>query len=405
MTGRYDRRVNAWVSWCDLNGLDPWPKDPSEADARLADWLYWRYTALGNGLATLREVAQAVAHGCSARSLEDPRGQQVAELRDAIRRISGEVVERRKIDPITSDDIQSTIIGALIESSAPSPAALKRALALELGHTHGVPTERLFRITPADLVGQSVQVDGRLLEVETPLDVLRDQRALYGSVRLLETLFDGRRLADAPIALHPVVGTGLTESEARWARFGANPAGRRSLLWTTYLLVGNAWALRHADIVRARVDGVAEHPDRVDFTVYGSKTISDQVALRRSLEHVHAPDRLCPACMLAAWTQWRRVGEGVTSGPLFVAKDGAATEDAPVTAAAARAALRRAVAGSELADRRIGTRSIRVGAATELAAAGVPLADIMAVTSHRSVSEAVRYVRLLSPRFQPHLDV
>jgi site-specific recombinase XerD len=90
---------------------------------------------------------------------------------------------------------------------------------------------------------------------------------------------------------------------------------------------------------------------------------------------------------------------------VFSSTEGPGTGDAPVSAVAARSALQRAVRDSALATRRIGTRSLRVGTATEMAAAGVPLADIMAVTGHRSVSEAVRYIRLLSPRFQPHLDV
>ena len=69
MSARYDRGISAWLTWCQTHGIDPWPKDPVEADAQVADWLYWRHTALDNGLARLRDLSQAIAHGCSARSL------------------------------------------------------------------------------------------------------------------------------------------------------------------------------------------------------------------------------------------------------------------------------------------------------------------------------------------------
>jgi hypothetical protein len=394
--------VAAWTNWCEANRLDAWGTDAATADEQLADWLYWRHRS-GVGYARLVDLAGTVSRERTARSLPVSRA-AVTRLRRAIARTVGTRTETRKVDPLTRSDIDAVVVGALIRSGRPTAAASARALAVELGHRHGVPSERLVDVRGVDLGGGVVRVDGTELPVETELDSLRDRELVFGPMWKLRELFDHSPVRGVDLVLEPCVGAGLSDEQARWVRFGVNRAGRRALMWVSYVLVGNAFGLRHSDLARMRVEDVVDTGSEVAFTIHGGKKLDDRVGVHRLLEHDH-DDTMCAACALWSWVSWRKVGDAVTTGPVFSSTEGPGTGDAPVSAVAARSALQRAVRDSALATRRIGTRSLRVGTATEMAAAGVPLADIMAVTGHRSVSEAVRYIRLLSPRFQPHLDV
>lgn len=405
MPADYDEK--AWVNWCEVNDLDPWPTDPHVADAQLADWLYLNFADRNLGWGRIKSLAQTVKGGFANRGLDDPRGMEVSLLRAAVVDAVGTRTEAKKIDPLTAEEIQSVVAAALLKSAAPTPTSARRALGIELGHTHQVPTTLLKNIRGEDLGERSVWVDGKELVVETNLDPLRSLELVFGPNGLIQPLYRPLvRRTGFEITLAPVIGAGLTDEQARWARFGANPKGVASLLWLAYLLTGNAFALRHADLARMDISYVVKRPAGIGFTVFGGKGFEDGEPRHYEVAHDHDQDRLCAACTLWSWTQWCRLGEGRSAGPLWVSRMGAHSDDnKAVSVQAAIGAINRAVQESELACRRLGTRSIRIGTSTEMAIAGASLAEIMEVTGHRSVSEAVRYIRLLSPRFQPHLDV
>lgn len=405
MSAEHDER--AWVEWCTVNELDPWPSDPLVADAQLADWLFLNHRDRAVGWGRMKTLGTVVSAGFAARRLDDPRGIHVKVLRDTVAKSVGTRTERRKVDALTYEDIQTAAVAGLLKSATPTVRSLQRSLGIELGHTHRVPTSALVELRGEHLGHRCVTIGGVELAVETDLEPLRRIDRVFGSTRNIGKSFESlTKRVCFEVTTEPFIAAGLSHTQARWARFGANPDGVAALLWTAYALCGNAWALRHNDLTRIDISSVVERPDGIGFTIVGGKTVDD--GARRDLEvsHHHQPDRMCAACTLWSWTQWCRVGEGRDVGPLWVSREGAHSQaNEAVSLQAAIGAMRRAVRHTPLAKRRISTRSLRVGTSTEMAAAGASLAQIMEVTGHRSVSEALRYIRLLSPRFQPHLDI
>lgn len=397
----------AWTDWCRLNDLDPWPTDHLVADPQLADWLFLNHRDRSVGYGRLKGLGSAVATGFADRGLEDPRGITVKRLRDAVADKVGMRTEQRKVDALTHEDIQTAVVAGFLASATPELRALRRSLGIELGHTHQVPTAMLRNISGDDLGERTVTIDGVEYAVDTDLEPLRSEHRIFGTVKQIEEVYEvlGGRVC-FEITSEPTIAAGLTATQARWARFASNPKGVAALMWTAYVLSGNAWALRHNDLTRMDISGVAKRRDGVAFTIFGGKTLGDGVRREYEIGHDHTPDRVCAACALWSWTLWCRIGEGRTHGPLWVSREGAHSRvDKAISSVGASGALRRAINNTALADRRIATRSLRVGTSTEMAAAGESLAEIMAVTGHRSVSEALRYIRLLSPKFQPHLDI
>ncbi len=383
----------------------PWPRDAVQADAELADYLHLKLEE-GIGHSRLKCIARAARQKRHDLGLEvDDR--QAKELLAAVYKNRGPKTERVKIAALTRTDLQTCVVGALLASSLPSLAAVRTALAIELGHEHQLRIEDITR-RHCELGEASITIDGREYRVATDLTPLRERGGpTFGTPSALRQSIESlNSRVGFTVGVETHIAHGLTDAQAEWARFAANPRSIDALMWIALVLVGNAWALRNDDIQRIQLDSISEHPDGVGFVRYGAKQVDDPVPIRREIAHDHTEGRLCGACYVWMWAAWRREAEGVTTGPLFVSRFGPKSgRDKPITANATAAALKRAVRASPLAAARIGSRSIRIGTATELAREGFSLAEIQEVTGHKSVGELLRYIRSLSPRFQPHLDV
>lgn len=401
-----DRDVHHYELWAEAHMLLPW--DGDDADDVLSLYLASRLRDDNLGHARIKKIAGVLASAATTRGVTNPRGPRTSSVLAHVQREKGVTAERIKVDGLSSKEV-SVVVGALIQQGAPSAAAARRALMLELGHQHRLGVGELAELSDSSrLDDQSLLLKGEPVATETDLSPLRPSHGrLVGSAQQIrvDLGFMSRKVGAFEIQEVPWIGEGCSERQIRLARLAANPHGARALLWTAVYLTGHAWAMRHNDLARLRVEHVEPGSDAVRFDQRGSKTNPTDL-VRRAIMHVHAEDTLCCACVLETWTTYRREVDGVTEGALFTLPFGPRSgRGKPITAQASRGVLRRAIGGSPTASKRIGTRSLRIGKATEMSAQGATLPEIMQVTGHKTMSEAVRYIRLVSPEAQPHLHL
>jgi len=161
------------------------------------------------------------------------------------------------------------------------------------------------------------------------------------------------------------------------------------------LALGFAGAFRRSELVGLQLADVEVGKDRVQVTLGRSKT--DQQARGRVLVIPRAKRAgLCAVRLVAAWLRVR----GDWAGPLFCNITAADELDRrPLDAHSIYYALREGAKRAGLDSRRFGAHSLRAGAVTAAADAGVDAFSIMELTGHRSVETVARYVRRSVSRY------
>lgn len=188
----------------------------------------------------------------------------------------------------------------------------------------------------------------------------------------------------------------------RFDALGALVAGtceqsRLTALRDTAILTVGWWGmLRRSEIVSLRAEDMryiqrAGEPDGIEILLRQSKT--DQTGQGAVVTLIAVPgDSTCPVEALGAWLD----ESGIESGPIFRAinRYGQITDEALSPQSVRLVVLRAADASGSAKTLRMSAHGLRSGAATELAAAGGDIREIMAKGRWASPSVAMRYIRL-----------
>lgn len=202
-------------------------------------------------------------------------------------------------------------------------------------------------------------------------------------------------LGPAPAILDPAQ---VSVADLAWACQNLDPQLARRNRDRAYLVLGVLLALRHADLVDGlTMEGCIEEAAGYRLRFGWLKT---GIAPERALPHVELPGApphpLCPACALGAHLRSARAA-GRTEGAVFATRYGGIWR--PMTRQNGRLIVAGAWAAAGLpSDRRIATRSMRVGGATSAREAGWSILDIAErLTLHRCYDVAAGYVRAQAP--------
>lgn len=169
----------------------------------------------------------------------------------------------------------------------------------------------------------------------------------------------------------------------------AGEAGPRALRDRALVLVGFAAALRRSELVALDIEDLQFRPEGVVLRLRRSKTDQDGAGAEVAIPCGTA-EITCPVRALQTWLE----AVGLAAGPLFraITKTGRVTENRLSDRDVARIVKRLAEqAGHDPAA--FAGHSLRAGFATTAARAGVPEAEIMRQTRHRSVAVMRGYVR------------
>jgi integrase len=172
-------------------------------------------------------------------------------------------------------------------------------------------------------------------------------------------------------------------------RAAGQGAGLRGMRDKALVLIGFAAALRRSELVALDIDDIQFRAEGVVLRLRRSKTDQEGAGAEVAIPH-GAAELTCPVRALQAWLE----AAGITAGPVFVSitKAGRATPSRLSDRDVARVVKRLAeLAGHDPAA--FAGHSLRAGFATTAARAGVPEAEIMRQTRHRSVAVMRGYVR------------
>lgn len=188
---------------------------------------------------------------------------------------------------------------------------------------------------------------------------------------------------DDPALVRTIAGIGRAVGAApRHQARPATPDVLRAMLAVTdskrdraLMLVGFAGALRRSEIAALAMADLEWDARGLVLHVRRSKTDQEGRGAMRAIPH--GPPGCCPVTAVREWLTVRGEAPGSLFGigPQWICL--------LVQAAARRAGLGDGFSG----------HSLRAGFATACAQAAVPLADMMAVTGHKSVETALGYVR------------
>lgn len=166
------------------------------------------------------------------------------------------------------------------------------------------------------------------------------------------------------------------------------PFDRRGLRDRAYLLIGWCGALRRSELVGLDVADLEETVGGIVLHLRGAKTGAGQVQQVAIVPG--ESEATCPVTALRAWLDAARV----VDGPVFreVRRGGLVTEHRASSASVCRAVQRYAAAAG-LEGEHYSAHSLRAGLITDAVARGVPEADVMSHSRHKSVLTFRRYVR------------
>jgi integrase len=173
------------------------------------------------------------------------------------------------------------------------------------------------------------------------------------------------------------------------ALVGALPTTTQGHRDRAVLTVGWWGAFRRAELAALDVADVQRAPEGMIVTVRRSKEDQDGEGMKKGIPYAADP-AICPVRALARWLEIAAIAEG----PIFrrVGRyghvGGAALNDKSVALIVQRSAERAGLDPENLAG-----HSLRAGFATQAAARGKGLDEIMKQTGHRSEKVARRYIR------------
>ena len=157
------------------------------------------------------------------------------------------------------------------------------------------------------------------------------------------------------------------------------------------LLVGFFGALRRSELVALTVEDLDRLPEGWIITIQRSKTDPYGHGQRVSLPALRGP--LCPTAAIANWLAVSTIVEG----PIFRTVGPNQKPTSPLPAPQVGVVLRQRAGEAGLAAKGLSAHSLRSGFAVSATRAGVAMAQIQAVTRHRTLAGLAPYVRTAGP--------
>ncbi len=260
--------------------------------------------------------------------------------------------------------------------------ALPETLALYVSDCVGKFAAATIERRVAAIAAEHAKTD--LMAPITPL-----VRAVVAGVRRKSMGRVRRMAAITPVELGQVLEH---VGEGRDLRVRTNRVARDRALLT----LGFAGAYRRSELRGLNLADIELGRDRLQVSLGRSKT--DQGARGRILVIPKARRaKLCVVRLMAKWLHLR----GNQPGPLFNDLTGSdeILHGKPIDAHTVYFALREGAKRAGLDHTRFGAHSLRAGAVTAAADAGVDVFSIMELTGHRSVETVSKYVRRSVPRY------
>jgi integrase len=172
------------------------------------------------------------------------------------------------------------------------------------------------------------------------------------------------------------------------AMLRALPPTLAGLRTRALLLLGFAGAFRESELVAITIADLTWGPQGVLVAVNHSKT--DQGGEGRVVAVPFAVDGACPVAAIRNWV----AAAGLSSGPLLRSVNRHGQIGTALTSNAVDGIMQATSQAANL-TRRLTGHSLRAGLVTTALAKGVPMADIMRQTGHKSVASLLRYRREL----------
>lgn len=404
-----------WCQWCSVNDQRVVPtNEPTVRRFLHSQANYW-------GVHMMRQAASAIGEAHDTLGFEDPTEAGVrAYLSAAARGLGGP----RELIPMAPVLLGDALEICAVDTTAPQSqrAAATQTIALTFGHHHRLTFDDLdhAQVTRGTADVEVELDDGRTLHLDADdhndafaaAQVLDEagRRCLTSAKSLRLGLASAAARAGMATTWSPHIGAGLSDDELSWLILWTNPDYLQQLRDTTLLIVGIALARRGIELGDFDTGDFKPAPDTSwNVTIRFSKSDRDGEGTDHHLPHTcqPVPDPWCPACAVAVWLYVleRRHGRPWT-GQLFPARvNGAEPPRGRMTTPLVRLIVTRLWlrAGGD-PDTRIGSRSIRIGAATTAHQAGLTIAEIAdTLTKHHCLDACARYVRHDGHQF--HLPV
>lgn len=425
--GLSDEVLADWAmyeKWCKVHGLEPLrePNDDPSAEMVLLMFLQAHEDTRRVCYATLRAISRSVASIYQHRGKPDPRGEAaafyLAEARDRLGAIRERPVDAFSIEQVRA--IVETRAGIGMGQSIPAMRALTALLDLS-GLDVTRPALQLLRQTQrSDCLATDNEVSvgvGPLLvraSKETHPDHFRALR------EVLDEASDERPFwfyQPGPALLIKNLNEALERAQGHRGSAWVNHTDPRYTSVTQdvgYLLLGLVTGHRHAELKRLRMGMIRTTADGYAYTLREHKgaKLSGRMGGRERPWEVELPHAKrnkecvshCAACALGRQLEQRRLEGARPTDLVFVADDRCSPVDPNTALKSVKRAWR---AGAKFLNEqggarqdlletpKIGTRSMRVTAATLGRAGGMSLFDVADLLQHQTAKVTLLYIRKL----------
>jgi len=388
--------ASAWTSWCELHGIDL----AQVTSRHLLAFLRLHHLDRSWGAGSVALAAYGVSIAQRRAGHPDPLDSSVRDYLRAVARVHGRRTESRPIDPISADLYEAAM-------SAQDPARDDAQGVCELGRRRA-SLSAAASVMPSDVVSNEQVVTIPHLGIEVPVD------AEPAAAARLRTLLGPRSsIAGGPARWWRVVSDRLpnrlsweavadaSEKTFTEVLVAADPYLRRHGRDRAYFATGFATGHRHDELAHLRTDDCDEVPEGVVVLVRESKTDPTGKGRESLVPHLAGCGTICPACALLNWLDLlRRLDRQKRVRYAFPRIRFYQFEDGPLSLPTGSAIVKR-MCGSLVVpgvdELRLGTRSLRAGCATSLAAAGYEIYEIAGLTGHVDPESLLTYIRFADP--------
>jgi hypothetical protein len=404
---RLEHGWGTWTRWRVVNHILP---GAPATEQEVLRYLHLHRDRWGWGMMT--NQVGAIRRGYQDLSLPNPVGDRVRAYLMATRRTKGTQAEPRPTDAIRRDDAVTLAAVPFTERSPEAPqrrailllGRLAEASAAELATVHADSCIRMEEGWKA-LVGDRWVLVDRSIDPELALALDVVVPAMSGSLLLANSAHDLRaklklwgRRARTPIPIKPFVGAGLHPDDLGWLLALANQFLLGQFRDRVALSVGFALGRRGIDLSRLELtpEPTFDTLSRTwDLFLPEQKNDREREGEWLKLGHLDDPcPPHCPACLFEGWLSILRHLTPGYGGPLLPAR---LTTAGPVGRMSVKEMCLAFndlwVAAGGDPERRIGSRSVRVGAATTAYEAGWRLEEIADLINHKSLEHLQRYIR------------
>lgn len=438
--------TRVYETWCEANRLPPYPPGDT-GERQLLRFLHSNHSQHDWSWGTCTNYALGVAQSYARNGRADPRGQRVRAWLLAVKRHHAGRPAAPRTDALTDDQIvaaASVVPGQTQDRQVVRLRGLIAvAEALNVDPTvYGTALQRLARaafqvreddVIITDATGQRHLLDRHMApeffaaltmalkcagDAELPLSDSSDhsKRPLtVRDTRKLRAAWDraaphgSPRVVDSVGAWRAAFSASTAEDRTWWLMF-VDPDYGHHVQDVAYLLVNVETAFRHQTAKQQTLAQVARTTEGFSEEVParqhkgGVQTIQRGGPVRnlnKPVGHLRDEEATCPAhcpaCALDRHLQVRRRHGGADADPLWVTRQGRALALGPANRRL-RAILGAPAARADGSPQVIGTRSLRVTAATLARQMGMTPTQIAAlVTDHRQDATAELYIRRVDP--------